>query len=38
MPEQSVYHQIIEENEQQKPIYQKGENYESDRQICYGIL
>ena len=37
MSEQSAYHQN-EESEQQLSNHQKGEDYESNRQICSGIL
>ena len=37
MQEQSVYQQN-EETEQQLSNHQKGEDYESNRQICSGIL
>ena len=37
MQEQSAYQQN-EETEQQVFYYQKGEDYEGNRQICSGIL
>lgn len=39
MPEQSAHHQkTIDKTQHQKNHYQKGENYENNRQSCSGIL